>query len=73
MVGIASRASGTVAVDGAVTIHKLLSFDIVADPGFTEAKMYLNLEQELREEERHQTRADRKSKLNKLGKIWENQ
>jgi hypothetical protein len=39
MPGITSRFMGKVEENGKVRLDKLLSFDIVADPGFTEAKM----------------------------------
>ena len=36
---VSSRAAGVTEADGSVTLKKLFTYDIVADPGFASAKM----------------------------------
>ena len=64
-VGIASRGSGTVDANGNVTLHKIFSYDIVADPSFKNAMM-MDYAAELRKEEIEKKRKIRKEKLKKL-------
>ncbi len=39
---VSSRAAGITESDGSVTLKKLFTYDIVADPGFASAKMSMN-------------------------------
>lgn len=68
---VSSRASGTIGADGVVTVHKIFSYDIVADPGFSGATMRdFGREREIeREIERKILKEERKKKLKKLNNL----
>ena len=67
-IGVASRGIGKV-VNGKVTLQKVLSFDIVAAPGFSGATIQIIDERILEEFKRIERNKNRKEKLNHLNKI----
>lgn len=71
-IGISQRCEGKVDEDGTVTVTKILSYDIVSSPGFSNAS-FSNIndlhDKIQREIQRKILLKERKEKINKLNNI----
>lgn len=72
--GISQRHKGKVDDDGIVTIQEIISYDLVASPSFSNARIdfsdTLALQQQIiKELERQELLEKRKKKLNKLNNL----
>ena len=70
--GISQRSLGKVEDDGTVTVTKILSYDVVASPGFSNASFsnINDLHEKIQKElQRQILLKDRKEKINKLNNI----
>ena len=71
--GISKRCEGKVESDGNVTITKIISYDVVADPGFDYADMSQRWKYEeekvRREMERQALLKSRREKIEKLNSL----
>ena len=67
--GVSQRSIGKVEDDGTVTVTKILSYDVVASPGFSNAS-FSNINEKIQKElQRQILLKDRKEKINKLNNI----
>lgn len=71
--GISKRCEGKVESDGNVTVYKIISYDLVADPGFDYADMSQRWKYEeervRREMERQALLKSRREKIEKLNSL----
>lgn len=65
--GVSQRSIGTVNEEGIVNVTKILSYDIVADPPFSNATFFdCRIQKELDRQELLKTRKEKIDKLNNL-------
>lgn len=67
--GISQRFEGTIDNNGYVKIDKILSYDIVGDPPFTDAKLLT--EKLMKELQRQELLKSRREKINRLNNLSE--
>ena len=65
--GVSQRSIGKVEDDGTVTITKILSYDLVSNPGFSKCEFLTEID--FSEIKRQRLLNDRKEKINKLNNI----
>jgi len=64
--GVSQRATGKVESDGTVTITNIISYDIVGDPPFSNAKFDIS---DIREMDRQELLKSRREKIKKLDSL----
>jgi len=70
--GISQRCAGSVEVDGRVTVTEIISYDIVSDPPFSNAKfseineLHWRIQKELARQELLKTRKEKLDRLNEI-------